>query len=98
MSTLLFVGIITNTLAFGMMGLRRNTLGIKVPEFLHNEILQMLVTAIYFGSFVSILLSPEQLVLKIILCLLLQFVINHIVWGIIWGVIAGVFFKDRIQP
>jgi len=97
MSTILLVGIIINTLAFGLMGLRRNELGIKIPKFFHNELLQTLITIIYFGSFAVILFAPESLVLKLAICLLMQFIINHIVWGIVMGIIAGIFFKDKTQ-
>jgi len=95
MSKQLIIGVIINTVAFGIMGFHKNKLGIKIPNFLHNEILQMLITAVYFISFVVILFSPGNLILKIIICLLMQFVINHIMWGSLTGIIAGIFFKDK---
>ena len=95
MSTVLIVGIIINTVAFGIMGFHKNKLGIKIPYFMHNEILQIMVTSIYFLSFVIILFSPESLIFKIVVCLLMQFAVNHILWGSITGIIAGIFFKDN---
>lgn len=95
MNKQLIIGVIINTVSFGIMGFHKNKLGIKIPEFLHNQILQMLITAVYFVSFVVILFSPEKIILKIIICLLMQFVINHIVWGALTGIIAGIFFKNK---
>ncbi len=92
----LIIGIVINTLAFGIMGFRKNTLGIPVPKWLDSEVLQIPVTIAYFGSFLIVLLAPGvSWILKIILSLLMQFVINHVLWGLITGGIAGIFFKDR---
>lgn len=93
-STQLIVGIIINMVAFGIMGFHKDKLGIKIPRFLHNEILQIFITIIYFLSFAVILFSPGNLILKIVICLLMQFLINHIIWGAFAGIIAGVFFKN----
>lgn len=95
MSKQLIIGVIINTVAFGIMGFHKNKLGIKIPEFLHNDVLQIMVTVVYFASFAVILFSPENIILKIIICLLMQFVANHIVWGALTGIIAGIFFKNK---
>jgi hypothetical protein len=91
----LFIGILINTIAFGVMGFRNNKLGITVPNWLDNESLQIFITIFYYASFLVILFSPGNLVIKIIICVLMQFLVNHAVWGIITGIIAGIFFKDK---
>lgn len=89
MSTQLIIGIIINTLIFGVMGFRNQKLGIKTPEFLKNNFFNTPTTIIYFLSFLIIIFSPDKLWLTIAVALLMQFVINHIIWGTITGVIAG---------
>lgn len=91
----LFIGLATNTITFGIMGFRNNKLGITVPSWLNNEILQIFITIFYYASFLVILFAPGNLIIKIIICVLMQFLVNHIVWGAITGVIAGIFFKDK---
>ena len=93
MSVQLIFGLLLNTIAFGVMGLNRQQLGIKLPQYFHNGVLQLMVTMVYYASFLIILFSTESLFLKIVISLLMQFVINHIVWGLIMGSVAGLFFK-----
>lgn len=89
MSTQLILSLVLNTVVFGLMGFSRNRLGITVPRFLKNNFVGTFLTVIYFSSFILILLSPGNLVLKILIALLMQFLINHIIWGSITGLIAG---------
>ena len=94
MSVQILIGILINTLAFGIMGFRRNRLGIAIPKFLANEFFQILITLVYFASFFIILFSPENLIIKIVICLLMQFLMNHVLWGFLTVVIASKFFKN----
>ncbi|MFA6006144.1 MAG: hypothetical protein WC764_00205 [Candidatus Paceibacterota bacterium] len=93
MSILLIVGIIINTMAFGVMGFRNQKLGIKVPKILLREIFNIPITVIYYLSFVVILLSPDSWLQKIIIALSMQFLINHIIWGSITGIVAGIIVR-----
>jgi len=95
MSNQLIIGIIINTLSFGVMGFRNQKLGIKTPEILLSEVFNIPITVIYYLSFVVILLSPESWLLKIIIAISMQFIINHILWGIITGVIAGMIARKE---
>ena len=89
MSVQLILSLVFNTIAFGLMGFGNNKLGIAVPRFLQNKFISILITITYFSSFIVILLSPENLILKIVVALLMQFLVNHIIWGSITGLIAG---------
>lgn len=89
MSAQLIFGLILNTIVFGLMGFSNNKLAIKIPGFLQNRFVNILITIAYFSSFIVILLSPENLILKIVVALLMQFLVNHIIWGSITGLIAG---------
>jgi hypothetical protein len=95
MTTQLVVGILLNTLAFGAMGFARQKLGIKTPAFLQNDIVSILITVVYAGSFFVILLSPGSWLLKIAICLGMQFLVNHLIWGVITGVVAGIGERKR---
>ncbi len=95
MSTQLILGIILNTIAFGIMGFRKQRLGINIPPFLLSEFFNIPITLIYFASFLIILFSPERLWLKILIALAMQFLVNHILWGTITGTIAGVKSKKE---
>ena len=90
MSTQLILGIITNTLAFGIMGFRSQKLGIKVPRFLLTEFFNIPITIIYYLSFVIILFSPDGWILKIAVAVCMQFIVNHILWGAVTGIVAGI--------
>ena len=89
MSTQLLIGIIINTLSFGVIGWRNPKTGLSVPKFLHSDLFNIALTFTYFLSFAIILFSPEKLLVKIIAALLMQFLINHVIWGGIFGVITG---------
>lgn len=89
MSLQLIIGILINTVTFGLMGFQNQKLGIPVSKFLNNNFVYIIFTVVYYGSFFIILLSPENLVLKIIICILMQFLINPTLWGAITGLIAG---------
>lgn len=89
MSTQLIIGIIINTIIFGIMGWRNPRTGLTTPKFLHGNLFNISLTIIYFLSFVVILFSQEKLWIKIVIALLMQFVINHIIWGTIVGIITG---------
>ncbi|MFH0972734.1 MAG: hypothetical protein V1768_01920 [Patescibacteria group bacterium] len=96
MSIQLCVGLLINTISFGIMGFRSKKTGVTTPKFLQTKLFNTPLTTIYFLSFVIILFSPEKFLLKIIIALLMQFIINHIVWGIIFGIITGRKAKNKL--
>lgn len=89
MSEQLIIGILANTIIFGVMAFRNQKLGIRTPDFLQSKIFGMPLVIADFASFAVILLSPDEWWIKILTALLMQFLINHIFWGIITGVIAS---------
>lgn len=89
MSEQLIIGILANTIIFGIMAFRNQKLGIRTPDFLQSKIFGMPLIIADFASFAVILLSPDEWWIKILTALLMQFLINHIFWGIITGVIAS---------
>lgn len=95
----LIVGIILNTLVFGLMGATNKQTGIPhlLPKFLVNPITDMLLLVLYIVSFVIILLSPVNLFLRIIVAVAMQFLVNHFLWGLIIGTIGGINAKKRIN-
>ncbi len=94
-NTQIILGIIVNTIFFGIMGVCNNKLGIPVPQFLKNKTLQLLGTIVYFVTFLVVLLAPGNILIKILICLLMQFLVNHIIWGAITGIIAGVIERRK---
>lgn len=95
----LIVGIIFNTLVFGIMGATNKQTGIPhlLPKFLVNPITDMFLLILYIVSFVIILLSPVNLLLRIIVAVVMQFFVNHLLWGLIIGTIGGLDAKKRIK-
>ncbi len=90
MSTQLIIGIIINTIIFGIMGFRNQKLGIKTPIFLQSKLFGLPLVIADIISFIVILSSPDVWLVKIITAFLMFFVINHVVWGVLTGLIAGV--------
>lgn len=95
MSNQLILGILLNTVCFGIMGFRNNRLGIKIPNWLKSEIFGLPLLIVDLISFIIILLSPEIWWLKIIIALSMQFLVNHIIWGMITGITAGLISKNN---
>lgn len=95
----LIVGIILNSLVFGVMGATNKQTGIPhlLPRFLVNPIADILLLILYVVSFAIILLSPVNLFLRIIIAVVMQFLVNHLVWGLIIGTIGGLDAKKRIK-
>lgn len=96
---ILIVGIILNTLVFGLMGATNKQSGIPhlLPRFLVNPIADTLLLILYVVSFIVILLSPVNLFLKIIVAVVMQFLVNHFLWGLILGTIGGIDARKRIK-
>ncbi len=94
MSNQLILGIILNTIIFGIMSFRNNKLGIKTSDFLQSPWFGFPLIVVDIISFIIILSSPENWWKKVVIALSMQFLFNHIIWGIITGIVAGRSSKE----
>lgn len=93
----LILGITVNTLLFGYIAFFNEKTGIILPKTKFYVVLDFVIMACYFLSFLIIMLSPGNLIINIIICLSLQFLINHIVWGSFAGIVIGNIAKRNIN-
>lgn len=93
------MGIILNTVIFGIMGATNKQSGIPhlLPRFFVNPIADTLLLILYVVSFITILLSPVNLFLRIIVAVAMQFLVNHFLWGLIIGTIGGIDTRKRLK-
>ena len=99
MNTQIVIGLVVNTLSFAYMGFTTESAGVLsiVPKILLNKYFDIANTIIYTLSFIIILTSPGNLLIKIGICLLMQFIVNHMFWGIVTGTIASKIVKRKIN-
>jgi len=95
MSTQIIIGLIVNTLCFGWMAFTNRENGIlKInPKNKYLVILDAILTAFYFLSFLIIIFSPGNILINIVISLLMQVFFNHLIWGTITGIISSLILK-----